>query len=280
MIREPVVAGQFYAATRDRLREELDKAFRHVGEMARRHTRSIVSPHAGYMFSGSCAAHGYRALKASGNFDAFIILGFSHAGIGSADCMMSGLDWKTPLGIATLNQPLTKALLSVGIIIDERPHEGEHSIEVQLPFLQYLFGQVSFVPIAVAQEIDYAAFGSAIARVIKGSKLSVGIIASSDFTHYGPGYGYVPFDTRIPEQLRRLDLGAVDHIIRLDSSGLLSYIQKTGSTICGASPIALQIEIMKAQKTKSVELLKYSTSGELTGDYSHSVSYASIAFDR
>jgi MEMO1 family protein len=278
MIREPSVAGQFYAATKHQLELELQKAFRHQEGAGANVAHGIIAPHAGYMFSGACAAQGYRALKNSEPFDAFLILGFSHAGLGAGDVMMSGLDWKTPLGIAVIDSELASQLLSTGVIVDERPHREEHSIEVQLPFLQYLFKDVSFIPLAVAHEIDHVGFGMRIAEVIKASKRRIAVIASSDFTHYGFGYSYVPFQQNIPENLKKLDMGAVSFITKLDGKGFLEYVAKTGATICGARPIALQMEIMRNLGTTAGELLSYTTSGEVTGDFNHSVSYVSICF--
>jgi AmmeMemoRadiSam system protein A len=102
------------------------------------------------------------------------------------------------------------------------------------------------------------------------------VVASSDFTHYGPNYGYVPFTQNIPDELKKLDMGAYDYIAKLDSSGFQQYCNRTGATICGRVPIAILLSILPA--TAKAELLKYTTSGELTGDFTNSVSYFSIAF--
>jgi len=268
-MRHAVYAGQFYSGDERRLRDEVADAFK--GISGEKDAFGAILPHAGYMFSGPCAAAGCQRLIKP---DVFLVLGFSHQGMGSA-MSLSGTHWETPLGICRINKDLLKALEGIGAKVDESAHMSEHSIEVQLPFLQYMFGDIEFMPISVGQGCDFKKAGADIAGIAKGKRIS--ILASTDFTHYGMNFGYFPFRDNVQENLEKLDMGAVEHILKLDSRGFLDYIEKTGATICGKNPVALLIEIMKNLGAKA-EMVKYTNSGEITGDYSSSVSYVSVVF--
>jgi MEMO1 family protein len=278
MIREPVVAGQFYPSEAGQLMQELALAFRNVPEYKGRKLKGIISPHAGISFSGHTAACGYRALADCAGYDAFMILGFSHSGYAPDDLMLSALDWRTPLGVAR-NSPELRALLqAAGAVVDEKVHAQEHSIEVQIPFLQYVFKDPVIVPVSVAWGIDAEKHGKGLAVALRKSKMKVCVIASSDFTHYGAGYGYVPFKDKVPERIKALDMAALLHLKRFDHSGFLEYLEKTGATICGAGPLALLVSVLKEMGAEEGIVLDYLRSGDITGEYSQSVSYASVIF--
>ncbi len=276
MIREPIVAGQFYPGDREELSSMVKGLFGSIPKGSKVTAAGIIAPHAGYVFSGRCAAKSFRALA---DADVFIILGFSHSGIGRERLSLSAAGWKTPLGICKTDRVLADTLIKEGIaVIDETAHAHEHSIEVQLPFLQVLHKEPVILPVSVPGHVDFKSSGQKIGEAIKASGKRISIIASSDFTHHGPNYGYTPFHDNIRENLRKLDMDAVDLIMKLDSDGFLAYIERTGATICGSAPIALQIEVMKALGNKNAELLDYVTSGDITGDHSNSVSYVSLAY--
>jgi len=154
--------------------------------------------------------------------------------------------------------------------------EKKHSIEIQLPFLQRVSKNFKIIPIIIGniKEGDYKKIAETLMPCITPDTL---VIASSDFTHYGSKYGYIPFENNIPENLQNLDMGVIKNILKMDAPNFLNYISKTGDTICGSLPISILIYIMK-KKGAQAKLLKYSTSGEITGDYNNSVSYASIVF--
>ena len=266
MPREEIVAGQFYPSDKKELKEQIKKSFLGlVSEKSKKNYIGVISPHAGYMFSGRSAAIAYNSIPKA---DTFIILGLSHSGYSSC---ISLEDWKTPLGIIKNDTTLGSA---IGLPIDEKAHASEHSIEVQLPFLQYLFKDFKIVPIIVSS--DYNEVASKVFDAVEKLKRKVIVIASSDFTHYGFNYGYIPFREDIAEKMKELDKGSIEFVLGLDSGGFLSYIKKTGATICGKYPIAALIEVCKKMGANSGKLLSYYTSGDVFGDYTNAVGYASI----
>jgi MEMO1 family protein len=284
MIRHPVVAGQFYEGNRERLIREIERCFTcrlgpgMPGERKFSPLRGVIVPHAGYSYSGPCAAHSYKAIAESVTFDLFLILGANHTGLGSHGIATCLADWQTPLGTAVCDKEFAGQLIERTTIIDDAlPHLHEHSIEVQLPFLQYLFGSVRFVPIAVSHTADFEQLGSDIRDLIRESKKKVCIIASSDFTHYGPNYDYIPFHKDIRGNIEKLDMGAVEHLKVMDSKGFQDYLDRTEATVCGRHPISLLIETLK-KDVRHGKMLKYYTSGDILKDYQNSVSYVSMSF--
>ncbi|MBW3014192.1 AmmeMemoRadiSam system protein B [Candidatus Woesearchaeota archaeon] len=264
MAREPIVAGQFYED--ERLKEQLEECFSGVEVSENKNLKACISPHAGFVFSGKCAAHSFSNMPKA---ETYVILGPSHEGNANS---VSYADWKTPLGILKNDIEFSKKLK---IKNNEDAHKHEHSIEVQLPFLQHVHPDAKIVPILVS---DHPGIAEEIARVAKEMGRSVIVIASSDFTHYGPVYNYVPFRINAKEKLYKLDRGAIDFILKFDAAGFLGYIGENGATICGKEPITALIEYCKLAGIKKSKLLKYYTSGDIFGDYSAAVGYASIGF--
>jgi len=269
MTRQPVAAGKFYPEDKVLLTRDLDICFK----AAKSDVRTIggIAPHAGYMYSGKCAARLYSTIDP--NIDSFIILGFSHMGMGSG-LNMSVQDWITPLGKVNFDRNLAETLRDF-TTVDEVAHINEHSIEVQLPFIQHLFN-AKMVAISVSDNYDRK-IPAIMANILK--KSNTGIIASSDFTHYGASFGYRPFTENIRENIKKLDNGALQHILKKDSKGFRKYIEDTGDTVCGRAPIEFMIELMKHMGNEP-ELLDYYTSGDISDDYEHSVSYASIGYKK
>jgi len=270
MIRQPVAAGRFYSGDKEELSADIAKCFKRMTSK-KRDILGGIAPHAGYMYSGPCAAYLYNCLKT--DFKTVMILGFSHMGIGSG-LSISTCDWSTPLGIVEHDNKLAK-ILSRFINIDENPHTDEHSIEVQLPFLQYVLKKFRMLAVSVS---DYSpADVKGIAELIRDKKICV--IASTDFTHFGPSFGYTPFADNIRENLEELDKGAIQMILDKNSAGFMEYLKKTGATVCGRAPVAFMIELMNELGAEP-DLLKYCTSGDIAGDYTNSVSYVSVAYDK
>lgn len=264
MIREPIVAGQFYEDRR--LREQLESFFSGIDVPQNKDLKACISPHAGYAFSGRCASYAFSNMPKA---DTYVILGTSHEGHANS---VSFADWKTPLGVLKNDLEFSRKL---DIINNEAAHDREHSIEVQLPFLQFVHPDARIVPIAVSDHKD-------VARKIRKAGKDLGrkiiVIASSDFTHYGPMYNYVPFTDSVREKLYKLDKDAIDLILKLDTEGFLQYVQRTGATICGKEPVAALLEYCRLAEIGRGELLEYYTSGDVIGDYSTAVGYASIGF--
>jgi len=274
-LRKPAVAGMFYAGSPRELTEQIESCYKsklgpgtmpQVNSQGSREIIAVVVPHAGYYYSGPVAAHAYKELANDGIFDAAIILGPNHTGYGPLVSLWARGEWETPLGKVEIDEGFAANLLKEGrgmIEADEKAHMHEHSIEVQLPWLQHLYGELKIVPIAMmAQDIETArTIGEAISKI--GGNIV--IIASSDFSHYEPGPVAVDKDRSV-----------IEAIINLDEEELYRRRQSLDSTMCGFGPIASAIVAAKEMKAKGATLLKYATSGDTTGDFSRVVGYASI----
>jgi AmmeMemoRadiSam system protein B len=266
MIRKPAVAGTFYEDDLKRLNAQIEECFHGVRE-ANENVKAVISPHAGYTFSGKAAAHSFSKLPIA---DTYVIVGLSHQGF--PNCV-SKADFQTPFGVLENDQYFTQELK---FETNEAAHNAEHSIEVQLPFLQHIHPEAKIVPILVS---DHKGVAEEIIRVCKEIKRKIILIASSDFTHYGSNYDYIPFKDFVKKNMYKLDKEAIDFILKLDKQGFRSYIEKTGATICGKEPISVLLDYAKLTGIKKARLLDYYTSGDVLGDYSNAVGYASIVFE-
>jgi len=290
MTRKAVFAGQFYEHNEQDLDKQISDCFEDKNgpgalPLSKRSGKiqAVIAPHAGYSFSGPCAAWAYKAIAEAEFADIYIIIGPNHAGTGNAISMQG---YETPLGIARVDQEFVKSLLKKNseLQIDEEAHAGEHSIEVQIPFLQFSAKDkmdnvhgLKIVPIII-HEIDYAKLGLDLKETILESGKKVVIIISSDFTHYGHNYHYIPFSTDIKKNIYDRDGKAIEFIKSLNADGFIGYIDETMGTVCGAFPIAVLLKTLKHSK---VELLQYYTSADLEEDsmYKNAVSYAAILFN-
>jgi len=266
MIRQPAVAGQFYSSLEKTLLEEvtalIDK--KSVKERA----IGVVSPHAGYIYSGRVAGSVLASIEPR---PIYIIMGPNHTGLGSAFSLSPSESWKTPLGNVRVNNTVRDKLKSISRWMkeDKLAHASEHSIEVQLPFLQVIQKEFTFVPIVISHasiEI-YKEIGKELASVIKDLKLEkeITIVASSDMTHYEEH-----------EAAKKKDASAIKAILDLDEDMLVRNIQKYDITMCGYAPTAIMLVASKELGAKSARLIKYETSGDTSGDYSSVVGYAGI----
>lgn len=283
MPRKAIVAGMFYPSTEEELLNQIEDSFNSKfgpGSLPKttknKEILGIIAPHAGYQFSGPGAAWAYKEIAESKSPDIYILLGLSHSGFPSC---LSLEDWETPLGTVNTDKDFQRVLIAnSGLKQNEEAHANEHSIEVQLPFLQFINKeQTKIAPIIVSE--NYQEIAKAIAKTIEQTRKKAIIIASSDFTHYGINYGFFPFSSDIKENLQKLDKGAIEHIQNLNPKGFLDYINKTGATICGKIPIATAIETCKLLNAKKAKLLKYYTSGDIVNDYSSAVGYGSISIE-
>ena len=287
-MRHSIVAGMFYPENFEELNKTLEQCFKEGKGPAvfpsnrKNNIKAIITPHAGYTYSGQCAAWAYKEIGEAEFPDLFIILGSNHTGIGS-DVAVSLEDWKTPLGVVNNHTKFSKELLKNPLFVhDESAHSQEHSIEVQLPFLQFAnkdhIHNISFVPI-ILKNMTFEKcreVSEKIESVAEKLKLKIIIIASSDFTHYGADYHYVPFIEDVPKNIYDLDALAIGFIKKLDAIGLYNQVIDNDMTICGFLPITVAIDLAKLMFAKKAELLNYYTSGDLTGSYRTSVSYAAI----
>ena len=289
-MRQPAFAGMFYSGGKKELEEQIKGCFVSklgAGFPCKKSAATIVAaitPHAGYPYSGACASHAYKAIAESQKPDLFVILGPSHQGTQSC---VSLEDWKTPFGIAKVDREFGKAFLkNSSIVADEQVHANEHSIEVQLPFLQFIFSSFKFLPIIIGQDASFKEIAAAIAKAAKQTRRKIAIIASSDFTHYGPSYGYT-LQGDAKQLMYKMDGEAIDAIKSLKPDKFLAHLKKYNAAICGALPILALMEILstinlngKTRKNANTKakLFKYYTSGDVVGDYTNAVGYAAMGF--
>ena len=280
-VRKPYVANAFYAGTRASLTNQISGCFTHKfgpGQIPKgqqtgpRKILGIISPHAGYMYSGPVAANGYARLAADGGPETFIILGPNHTGQGSGVSILTDGAWETPIGTTKIQTELAERIQKSNSIldVDEASHAYEHSIEVQLPFIQFLYGDsAKFIPICMMmQDLKTSReIAKSIVEQCKGKDYV--IIASSDFTHYEPH-----------ETACRKDRSANDAILKLDDEALNELGESNRVTMCGYGPISTLIAAAKLMTGVKAELLAHRTSGDITDDKSAVVGYSSLVFTR
>jgi MEMO1 family protein len=277
--RPPAVSGIFYPSNPFELQKSLEQSFLDVNfgpgrmppSLDRKKIYGIISPHAGYTYSGGVAANGYYQVS-NMNYETVIITGPNHYGIGSGVATMRQSLWKTPLGDVEVNSDFADTISKNTVIdVDDFSHVRDHCLEVQLPFLQCIRKDDTFriVPIIMnLQDIETAkVVGRTIAQAIKSASTKALLIASSDFTHYEPN-----------EEAHRKDLELIDTILSLDVSSFYAVLERLDISACGYGAIASIMFAVKELGASKAELLRYATSGDTTGDKSSVVGYASIVF--
>jgi AmmeMemoRadiSam system protein B len=293
MIREPAVAGQFYEGDEKRLREQIKKCFLHKlgpkklpGKQGKKRLIAAVVPHAGYTYSGPCAANVYKEIAESGPIETFVILGPNHNGVGSSVAIYPEGEWKTPLGNVGVDKDLAEAVLKTAKIAsaDTTAHAHEHSIEVQLPFLQFIAKDFKILPVCIKGIRVLEEANDLVGAILNAAyKLNrkIMVIASSDLTHYGPSYMYIPFKgnaKQVNKKVVEMDKKAIAAIEKLKEVEFLKHIVKNNATICGYAPITAAMIYARSMKVKSGKLLRFYTSAEISKDYNNTVSYAGITF--
>ncbi len=278
MIRDAKYAGSWYEGTEDSLRNVLQQFFEEdkrgpnkiptVNETGPRQIIAIVSPHAGYIYSGAIAAHGYAELALDGKPDLFIVVGIDHRGFGAAPASIQcDGGWATPLGVAKIHSAVAKKILasSERIADSATAHSYEHSLELQIPFLQYVFGNIEFVPIMISSGSlsVFQDVGSAIAKGCQN--INVVLVASTDMTHQEPA-----------DFAKAQDQKAINAILKLDEKLLYNTVRDNGITMCGYGSTSTVIRAAKELGAKEAVLLKYGNSGEVNKDFRSVVGYASI----
>ncbi len=265
-LRNPAVAGQFYPATASEITEQiegfLDKSVKRSDYSA------CLMPHAGYVYSGAVAV----AVASRINIpERVVLLGPNHTGYGAGFSIMASGVWQTPMAPVRIDQDLAGALLAGSKYLqnDHLAHKFEHSLEVELPILQYFRKDFQIVPVCFMSD-DYqalAAVGKEIASVLKDLHLekSTLILASSDMTHYEP-----------KASAGKKDNAAIQAILDLDEQRLFKTVRELKITMCGYAPVVAMLSAVKSLGAKSAELVKYQTSGDITGDNDSVVGYAGI----
>ncbi len=265
-IRQPVVAGQFYPASAQDIKEQID-SFIDTQE-PKVDAIACMLPHAGYIYSGKVAAQTLSKINIK---DKVILFGPNHTGNGANFSLMAEGTWQTPLGDVKIDSRLAKKILESSKYLEDDflAHSGEHSLEVELPILQYFKQDFEIVPIAFMSD-DLAALkkiGEEIAAVVKemGLKDKVLLLASSDMTHYESQEDAVTKDKK-----------AISAILELSADKLMAEVRRFNISMCGASPVAAMLSAAKSLGAKSAKLINYQTSGDVTGDKSSVVGYVGI----
>ena len=263
MIRKPAVAGQFYPGNSQTLDEEVTSFLK---DSKKEDVLGIIAPHAGYIYSGKVAGSVYSRVNIPKDV---IIIGPNHTGLGESEAVMSSGTWQMPDGNVEINSDLAGAVIENSKYLkdDHFAHLREHSIEVQIPFLQHIRRGLRIVPIAMMSDSFTVCLdiGHAIAMAIKGFKEPVLIVASSDMTHY-----------ESDKSAREKDKKAIDKVLALDPEGLLKTVKDYRITMCGVVPATIMLIACKELGAKKAELADYATSAETSGDYDHVVGYAGM----
>jgi MEMO1 family protein len=270
-IREPSVCGTFYPANPELLKADIEGYLKKASVKARPdHILGLVSPHAGYMYSGPTAAHGYKALVGS-QYDTVIIVAPSHQSFFYGAAVQATGGYKTPLGVVPIDEDLTAGLISNGELVhaDDRAHRGEHAIEVQIPFLQTVLDEFRIVPLIMGMSQD-TGYSLQLADLIHQS-LDTGrrylIVGSTDLSHY------YPYDLA-----KELDGEAIELIRRFDIEGLGRELARGKYEACGAGSIVTAMALSRKLGATRSDILDYKNSGDVTGDTSNVVGYVSSVF--
>jgi AmmeMemoRadiSam system protein B len=268
-VRKPAVAGSFYDGDAGRLREHVDQLLAQASDSDLKGAiRGLVSPHAGYVYSGLAAAVGYKTLRGS-KYEAVLMVGPSHREYFDGVSVYSGDAYRTPLGDVPIHQELRDALVEQSPLMElsETGHRGEHCLEVQLPFLQRVLEEFSIVPMIIGNQTRETclSLGNAIAKATEGK--NVLLVASSDLSHYHPYDAAVKLDHRVIEQVEAFD-----------ELALMAQLDNERLEACGGGPVVSVMHAAKLLGANQSRALFYCNSGDVTGDRSAVVGYLSAAF--
>ena len=289
IIRKPAVAGQFYGGTRDQCLSEIDECLplRNLNIELPDPIVAAIVPHAGWVFSGELAATAFKAIQqVNQEVDTFIIFGAAHRYFGGGAVVYDTGAWETPLGQIEIDTELASQMVDLGAIADSNAHRGEHSIEVQVPFIQHLFPIAKIVPVIVPIADFDQDFGTHVGQLIhKQRDKRIVCVASTDLTHYGPRYGFCPEGTgksAIKWAREVNDMEFIDLALRMETDKLLASALDKGNA-CGPAAVATVVASAKAMGRICGILLGHTTSYDImlekfNQSSEESVGYASIVF--
>ena len=268
MIRLPAVSGRFYPSDPAQLNQQIDSYLASGIHKSKIRAQACMVPHAGYKYSGHVAGAVYSRMEIPGRV---ILVGPRHFPRGASFAILSDRDWNTPLGLAPVDRSLAEKIKRACPLLreDSVAHESEHSLEVQLPFLQRLAPSFKFVPIVIgsAQYADLEALGLALAEVVAAEPEPVLLIASSDMNHY-----------ESEEVTRVKDRKAIDRVLGLDPRGLFDTVRDEEISMCGYGAAVAMLTAVRRTGEAHAELVRYATSGEITRDFQEVVGYAGMIF--
>lgn len=264
MQRQPAVAGQFYPGSTQQLTSELSRLIPDFSP--KRPVRGVIAPHAGYVYSGAIAGQVYARIEIPATV---LIIGPNHHGVGAPAALYPDGEWVTPLGAVPINARLNHLLLQHGPYLqsDHVAHQQEHSLEVQLPFIQYLRPDATISALCLGSG-DFAALheiAAGIATAIREYGETVLIVASSDMTHYESA-----------TSAQHKDQQALERVLALDAAGLLAICRSQRISMCGVVPATVMLEAVIQAGASKAELVAYATSGDVTGDNRQVVGYAGV----
>lgn len=280
-MRKPIASDRFYSGNPEKLQNQINNSLFNIRN---ENVQIAIAPHASYLHCKKCLGEIYSTLKEE--IDTIIILAPDHSNIGKK-ISLTEQNFLTPLGKTQIDLKLEKEILknakenSLIIEENETAHQQEHSIEVQLPYIQTIFKNTKIVPILL-ENLNYKEcinFAKIIYYSIKKLNKKTKIIISSDFTHYGEFYNFTPFKENIRENLHNLDKKAIDFILKFNSENFYNYA-KNNTNICGIYSITTGIELAKLFSCNNAKKISYYTSGDFSKDYSISVNYAGIIFKK
>lgn len=273
-VQQAVVAGQFYPSDADELKQMIDKYLQTPVAIKLAPPRAIIVPHAGYQYSGQTAAYAFKQIQGWG-YKRVIVMAPSHYEHFVGASILDVDYYQTPLGLIKIS-PVVKELLSYDIFsIVPSAHDREHSLEVELPFLQVVLADFELIPIIVSASNSFdqvQAITEAIKPFLDDETL---LVISTDFTHYGPNYGYLPFTDNQAVGIKKIDDKAFGFIKQLAAAKFYNYVKDSQVTIDGGTVIPIVLSALSATEVKQ---LQYDTSGRQLNDYTNSVSYAAFAF--
>ncbi|MFW9924633.1 MAG: AmmeMemoRadiSam system protein B [Candidatus Thorarchaeota archaeon] len=283
MLRQPAVAGRFYPSNQQQLNDTIEKCFKNSrigpGELpdkSKSYPRTgkiygLISPHAGYVYSGPVAAHGFLKQYQDGKPDFFVIIGPNHGNIGPPISVYPGGAWKTPLGEAKIPEKIVEIITKQPHFrSDSAAHMMEHSIEIQVPFLQYLYGgDVPIIPICIKDQSKATCerISTVLPKVL--ADYDYCLIASTDLTHFESS-------SRASEK----DQFVIQAIKNMDPEKLLAVVEEKHITMCGPGPVSSVLMAAKSLGYKDVEILKYANSGAVSGDTGYVVAYLSAIINK
>ncbi len=277
-VRKPAVSGQFYPSDPGELSNLIDECYAHrlgpgkapPAAATEADVVAVVSPHAGYVYSGPVAARSYYHVSSLRDPDLAVVVAPNHYGVGSGVSTYGEGEWETPLGRMRVDREASAELIDQASVVSVDPgaHRLEHSLEVQLPFLQKLYGDsVPLLPISLLfQDMGTAeAVASALSRVLRGRRAV--LVASSDLTHY-----------EAPAAAKEKDMALLDQVLKMDVRGFYATLERLNVTACGYGPIATVMLTARSLGLTKPELLGYATSGDASGDNVQVVGYGALRF--
>ncbi len=264
MYRSPIASGSFYPGNKEELESALKTLMEDCPE--RQKALGVISPHAGYVYSGRVMGSVFSRIEVP---DTVVILAPNHTGRGTPFSVWPEGPWRTPLGDTSIDEELVNEILNACELFekDKAAHQNEHSAEVILPFLQYRNPQVKIVVIVIRSGNfeDLSIVGKSISDVLKKTKPGTLVVASSDMTHY-----------ESQQSADKKDKSAIAEIVALREEGLYRVVRELDVSMCGVSPVISMMACSKERDAAKAELVKYETSGEVTGDYKQVVGYAGV----